>query len=92
VVFDYRTTINDAAGYTLYYLLYGREAARISEDHMEKIVKRYPEGLLASMQRLAMRWVWNYVAGYKNTNVETMNKEHGSPLPFVEFSVGGYAF
>jgi transposase InsO family protein len=93
VAFDYRTTINDATGYTPYYLLYGRECSRPSEEHMEQIVDQYPEGLLASAQQHAevMRWVWNYVARRKNVNVETMNKEH-KRLPFVEYSVGDYVF
>ena len=88
VAHAYRTTVNEATGYSPYFLLYGREAPQPAEHY----VKNFQEGRTATAYsrgvRRALTFLWGNVGRRVHKNVTRMNKRPVTPLQFQPFKVG----
>jgi hypothetical protein len=75
VGFGYVTTVNQATGYTPFYMLYGQEASLPSQEWVLEMAKltsvdQYIADLITCLQH-----VWTTVGDLKPKQTETMNKE-----------------
>jgi hypothetical protein len=75
VGFGYVTTVNQATGYTPFYMLYGREVSTLSQECVQNIAKltsidQYITDLVKCLQH-----VWTTVGDLKHKQTETMNKD-----------------
>ena len=88
VAYAYRTTINDATGFTPFYLMHGREVSSPDEEHLQAIsgtLSEYVEGL-----RTALVHTWESTAERVVRNVDTFNRAPTRKLQFKEYEVGDY--
>ena len=85
---SYRTTINDATGYTPYYLMYGREQAAPDEMFLE----RMPKSLHAYIRDLreALLLAWESTSRRVLRNVDRMNIRPVRPLEFKLYEPGTF--
>ena len=86
----YRMTVNEATGYSPFYLIYGREAEMPCENHIDEMRKR--EGLSEYVQNLtkALAHTWESVSERAITNVAAYNKRPREPLHFKPYAKGEY--
>ena len=88
----YRTSVNEATGFTPYFMLYGRECSAPSEQWIEEISKHttlhaYVRGLCETL-----KWTWEYVAAEQPAHSEEYNKTPRKPLKFREYDVGDLCY
>jgi hypothetical protein len=87
----YRTTRNDATGFTPYFLMHGREMSVPDEIHMEPLSQK-KEDFAEYTLRLAetLQFIWNYVGQRVTDNVDAYNRRPKEPLQFKPYQVGDY--
>jgi hypothetical protein len=87
----YNNTVNDATGYTPYYLLFGRHNRFLADDRIfQKIpvtIHQYARDMTAVMQN-----IWLTIGERVVRNVQIMNRVPRSHLPFKVYSVGDRFF
>jgi transposase InsO family protein len=88
---QYRSTVNDATGYTPFYLLHGREMRQAgSPDILSPIAPNLHE--YADSLAKVLKHTWDYVSEKVVKNVEVMNQVPRKKLPFVPYQVGDYFY
>jgi len=87
----YRTTRNEATGFTPFFLMHGREMAQSDEIHVASLDQKM-ESLEGYSLRLAetLKFIWNYVGQRVTDNVETYNRRPKEPLQFRPYRCGDY--
>jgi hypothetical protein len=87
----YRTTRNEATGFTPFFLMHGREMAQSDEIHVASLDQKM-ESLEGYSLRLAetLKFIWNYVGQRVTENVETYNRRPKEPLQFRPYRCGDY--
>ena len=88
VAHAYRTTINEATGYSPYYLLHGREAPQPAEHFIQLVPPGRTATTYAKGLRRAMIFLWQHVGKRVIKNVDRMNKRPVTPLQFHPYKVG----
>ena len=88
VAHAYRTTINEATGYSPYYLLHGREAPQPAEHFIQLVPPGRTATTYAKGLRKAMMFLWQNVGKRVIKNVDRMNKRPVTPLQFHPYKVG----
>ena len=83
----YRTTINDATGFTPFFLMHGFEANTPDEEFTKEnqSITTYAKRL-----REALVHTWETVGDRVIRNVATFNRTPSKPLKYVPFKVGEY--
>ena len=91
----YRTTINDATGFTPFFMLFGRECSGPTQDHLWAL---NPEGqgdpleLYAEELRSTMTAAWEMGATKVVANVDVFNRAPRRHLEFTPYKEGDYVF
>jgi transposase InsO family protein len=83
----YRTTVNDATGFTPFEMMYGRQASMPDEDHIRQEV---PISLYVRNLREALEHTWASVSERVVSNVDRMNQRPSVPLKFIPCKVGDF--
>jgi hypothetical protein len=91
VAHAYRTTRNEATGFTPFFLMHGREMAQSDEIHIDSLDQKM-ESLEGYSLRLAetLKFIWNYVGQRVTDNVDTYNRRPKEPLQFKPYRAGDY--
>ena len=92
VAHAYRVTVNDATGFTPYYLNHGRECNTPTEAWLEAFDEEDQLGEFADNLRQKMLAAWQLTALRVVKNVETFNRVPRRHIEFEPYAVGQYVF
>ena len=95
VAHAYRITVNDATGFTPFYMNHGRECNTPAEEHLNNINEEETTEKLQSYAedlRTTMLAAWELTAERVVKNVETFNRVPVRHLEFHPYEVGSYVF
>ena len=88
----YRSTVNDATGFTPNFLLYGREVGQPSEEHIAELKEDQNIHAYARDLRDAMEFFWTNAAKQVSDNSDNLNRMPLRRLQFKPFEVGDYFY
>ncbi len=87
----YNNTVNDATGFTPYFLVHGTEMTSPSEGHLESLrVNEFQE--LTRRTKDVMQWCWSFVGRQVVKNSEHHNKTPVERLTFKPFQKGDFFY
>ena len=95
VAHAYRITVNDATGFTPFYMNHGRECNTPAEQHFEDMSEEQTTDKLqdyAEELRTTMMAAWELTAARVVKNVETFNRVPRRHLEFHPYEVGSFVF
>ena len=92
VAHAYRVTVNDATGFTPYYLNHGRECNTPAEEWLEDFDQDDKLEEYAETLRMSMLAAWDITALRVVKNVETFNRVPRRHIEFEPYEVGQYVF